>query len=120
MVKALSAIRHGNLKGMQKFILLTALGGITFLSIQAYEYHHLLFVEGLRLRNSLFCSTFFAATSFHGAHVFAGVIYLLVIYWRSTKGDFSANNYTRVEVAGLYWHFVDIVWIFLFPLLYLV
>ena len=119
MVKALSAVRHGNIKGLQKFLLLTALGGALFLSIQAYEYHHLLFVEGLRLRNSLFCATFFSLTSFHGAHVLSGVIYLLVICWRSTKGDFSASNNHRVEVAGLYWHFVDLVWILVFTFVYL-
>jgi cytochrome c oxidase subunit III len=120
MVKALSAIRHGNVKGLQKFLLLTALGGITFLSIQAYEYHHLLFGEGLRLRNNLFCATFFSLTSFHGAHVFAGVIYLLITWWRSTKGDFTAEHNHRVEVAGLYWHFVDLVWILVFTFVYLV
>ena|SRR5438132_620779 len=119
MVKALSAIRHGNVKGLQKFLLLTALGGITFLSIQAYEYHHLLFGEGLRLRNNLFCATFFSLTSFHGMHVFAGVIYLLITCWRSTRGDFSASHYHRVEVAGLYWHFVDLVWILVFTFVYL-
>jgi len=119
MVKALSAIRHGNVKGLQKFLLLTALGGITFLSIQAYEYHHLLFVDGLRLRNSLFCATFFSLTSFHGAHVLAGVIYLLVMYWRSTKGDFSEAHHHRIEIAGLYWHFVDLVWILVFTFVYL-
>src|ERR1700690_2027098 len=106
MVKALSAIRHGNVKGLQKFLFLTALGGAMFLSIQAYEYHHLLFVENLRLRNSLFCATFFSLTGFHGAHVLAGVIYLLVIAWRSTKANFSASRKFRVEVAWLYWHFV--------------
>jgi heme/copper-type cytochrome/quinol oxidase subunit 3 len=120
MVKALSAIRHGDLKGLQKFLFFTALGGITFLSIQAYEYHHLLFVENLRLKSSLFCATFFSLTSFHGAHVFCGVIYLLVILWRSTKGDFSAVRNHRVEVAGLYWHFVDLVWILVFTFVYLV
>ncbi len=119
MVKALSAIRHGNVKGLQKFLLLTALGGILFLSIQAYEYHHLLFVEGLRLRNNLFCATFFSLTSFHGAHVFGGVIYLLTTFWRSTKGDFTAERFHRVEVAGLYWHFVDLVWILVFTFVYL-
>ncbi len=119
MVKALSAIRHGDVKGLQKFLLLTALGGITFLSIQAYEYHHLLVVEGLRLRHNLFCATFFSLTSFHGAHVLAGVIYLLTIFWRSTRGDFSATNHHRVEVAGLYWHFVDLVWILVFTFVYL-
>jgi heme/copper-type cytochrome/quinol oxidase subunit 3 len=119
MVKALSAIRHGNLKGLQKFLLLTALGGIVFLSIQAYEYHHLLFTEGLRLRQSLFCATFFSLTTFHGMHVLCGVIYILTIAWRSTQGDFSAANNHRVEVLGLYWHFVDLVWILVFTFVYL-
>ena len=119
MVKALSAIRHGSVRGLQKFLLLTALGGVTFLSIQAYEYHHLMFVEGLRLRNNLFCATFFSLTSFHGAHVLAGVIYLLATFWRSTKGGFSASHNHRVEVAGLYWHFVDLVWILVFTFVYL-
>jgi cytochrome c oxidase subunit 3 len=119
MVKALSAIRHGNVKGLQKFLLLTALGGITFLSIQAYEYHHLLFVDGLRLRTSLFCATFFALTSFHGMHVLSGVIYILVTFWRSTQGDFTAEKNYRVEVLGLYWHFVDLVWILVFTFVYL-
>lgn len=119
MVKGLSAIRHGDVKGLQRWLLLTALGGAIFLSIQAYEYHHLLSVEGLRLRQNLFCATFFSLTGFHGAHVLGGVIYLLITWWRSTKGDFSEANYTRVEVAGLYWHFVDLVWILVFTFVYL-
>src|SRR5882672_2532280 len=119
MVKALSAVRRGDLKGLRKFLLFTALGGAIFLSIQAYEYHHLLSVDGLRLSNNLFCATFFSLTSFHGAHVLSGVIYLLVIAWRSTKGDFTAERNHRVEVAGLYWHFVDLVWILVFTFVYL-
>jgi cytochrome c oxidase subunit III len=59
-------------------------------------------------------------TSFHGAHVLCGVIYLLIIRWRAAKGDFTPENYTRVEVAGLYWHFVDLVWILVFTFVYLV
>src|SRR5437016_1472174 len=66
MVKALSAIRRGDLSGLRKFLLFTALGGATFLSIQAYEYHHLIFGEGLSLRHNLFCATFFSLTGFHG------------------------------------------------------
>ncbi len=119
MVKALSAIRHGDLKGMQKFLLLTALGGAIFLSIQAYEYHHLLGEGGLSLRNNLFCATFFSLTSFHGMHVLGGVIYLLIIFWRSTKGEFTIQNHHRVEIVGLYWHFVDLVWILVFTFVYL-
>jgi cytochrome c oxidase subunit III len=119
MVKGLSAIRQGDVKKLQKFLLLTSLGGTIFLSIQAYEYHHLLGVQGLHLRDNLFTATFFSLTSFHGAHVLSGVVYLLIICWRSTKGDFSSTNYTRVEVAGLYWHFVDLVWILVFTFVYL-
>ncbi len=120
MVKALSAIKAGDVKGLQKFLLFTALGGALFLSIQVYEYHHLLVLEGLRLRKNLFCATFFSLTSFHGMHVLAGVIYLMIIRWRAGKGDFSPQNYHRVEVAGLYWHFVDLVWILVFTFVYLV
>jgi cytochrome c oxidase subunit 3 len=119
MVKALSAIRHGDVKGLRKFLLFTALGGALFLSIQAYEYHHLIAIEGMLMKNSLFCATFFALTSFHGAHVLSGVIYLLVIRWLAGKGDFTATNNHRVEVAGLYWHFVDLVWILVFTFVYL-
>jgi len=119
MVKALSGIRHGDLKKLQKFLLLTALGGATFLGIQAFEWTRLIGPDGLRLRNNLFCATFFSLTGFHGFHVFCGVIYLLVIYFRSRMGDFSAERYQRVEVAGLYWHFVDLVWILVFTFVYL-
>ncbi len=119
MVQALSAVRHGNIKGLQKWLLLTILGGVLFLSIQAYEYHHLLGIEKLALRNNLFCATFFAVTSFHGAHVLAGVIYLSVILWQASRGIYTAENNTRVEVAGLYWHFVDLVWILVFTFVYL-
>lgn len=119
MVKALSAIRRGDVDGLRKFLLYTGLGGALFLGIQAYEYHHLIGVEGLKLHNNLFCATFFALTSFHGLHVLAGVIYLFIIRWRAGKGDFTAEQNTRVEVAGLYWHFVDLVWILVFTFVYL-
>lgn len=120
MVKALSAVKHGNIEGLKKFLLMTAAGGACFLGIQVYEYHHLIAVEGMTLRKDLFSSTFFSITSFHGAHVFAGVVYLLVIYFQSLKGIYSAKNYMRVEVAGLYWHFVDLVWILVFTFVYLI
>lgn len=120
MVKALSAVRHGDNAKLQKFLLLTALGGATFLGIQVYEYHHLIAIQGLSLRKDLFCATFFSLTSFHGAHVLAGVIYLMVIYFQARCGIYTATNYTRVEVAGLYWHFVDLVWILVFTFVYLI
>src|SRR5437762_987948 len=120
MVKALSAIRHGNQAGLQKYLLGTILGGITFLSIQAYEWTHLIKNEGLALRKDLFSATFFTITGFHGFHVTCGVIYLGVILALARRGHFSAENNHRVEVAGLYWHFVDLVWILVFTFVYLV
>ncbi len=120
MVKALSAIERGDQKGLQKFLLFTILGGLCFLGIQVYEYHHLIVLEGLSLRKDLFCATFFSLTSFHGMHVLGGVIYLTVIRELAKRGAYSASNYHRVEIAGLYWHFVDLVWILVFTFVYLV
>ena len=120
MVKALSAIRHGNQKGLQNYLLATAGGGLIFLSIQAYEWTRLIGHDGLSLRKDLFCATFFSLTGFHGFHVFSGVVYLLTIWVRARMGDFTAQNNHRVEVAGLYWHFVDLVWILVFTFVYLI
>jgi cytochrome c oxidase subunit 3 len=120
MVKALSAVRHGDLRGLQKYLLGTILGGATFVSIQAVEWTRLITHDGLSLRKDLFSATFFAITGFHGLHVTCGVIYLLVILAQARKGIYTAQNYQRVEVAGLYWHFVDLVWILVFTFVYLV
>lgn len=124
MVKGLSAIKHGNSKGMRNFLLLTILGGLTFLGLQAFEWTHLIH-EGLGLSsnpfgNYLFGTTFFAITGFHGAHVTGGVIYLSVIVINGLRGKYSARNFNGVEIAGLYWHFVDLVWILVFTFVYLI
>jgi cytochrome c oxidase subunit 3 len=120
MVKALSAVRHGNQKAFQNYLLGTIAGGITFLSVQAYEWTHLIKNEGLALRKDLFSATFFTITGFHGFHVTCGVIYLFVIWMQARKGIYTAENNHRVEIAGLYWHFVDLVWILVFTFVYLV
>jgi heme/copper-type cytochrome/quinol oxidase subunit 3 len=124
MVKGLSAIKHNNPKGMRNFLLLTILGGVLFLGLQAYEWRHLIH-EGLTLKsnpfgNYLFGTTFFAITGFHGAHVTGGVIYLAVIVINGLRGKYSSQNYNGVEIAGLYWHFVDLVWILVFTFIYLI
>ena len=123
MVKALSAIRQGNVKGMRNFLLLTILGGVVFLGCQAYEWTHLIHA-GLGLGsnpfgNYLFGTTFFAITGFHGAHVTGGVIYLTCIMIQGIRGKYSADNCHKVEILGLYWHFVDLVWIMVFTFVYL-
>jgi heme/copper-type cytochrome/quinol oxidase subunit 3 len=124
MVKGLSAIRHGNRKGMVKFLLLTILGGVAFLGLQAYEWTHLI-GEGLTLSSNpfgsyLFGTTFFTITGFHGAHVTGGVIYLSVIVINGLRGKYSAEKFQHVEIAGLYWHFVDLIWILVFTFVYLI
>ncbi len=123
MVKGLDAIKRGDRNGLVKFLLLTMLGGIIFLGMQAYEWTHLIH-EGLGLTQnkwgaSLFGTTFFLITGFHGMHVTGGVIYLGAIAWRGSRGIYSANNWNEVEIVGLYWHFVDLVWILVFTFVYL-
>jgi heme/copper-type cytochrome/quinol oxidase subunit 3 len=115
MVKALSAVRHGDRGAFRLWLAATALGGAFFLGCQAYEWTHLI-DHGLSLA-TLFGATFFVLTGFHGAHVTSGVIYLLVIL--SLSGRFDADNNNPVELVGLYWHFVDLVWILIFTFVYL-
>ena len=86
---------------------------------------NLIFHEGLGFTSnpygaSLFGTTFFIITGFHGMHVTGGVIYLLCIWLRGMSGAYSATNYNPVEIAGLYWHFVDLVWIMVFTFVYLI
>lgn len=120
MVKALSAIKHGNVGGLKKYLIGTILGGMTFLSIQAVEWTRLISHDGLSLRKDLFSATFFAITGFHGFHVTCGVIYLITILMQAQRGAYSAQEHHRVEIAGLYWHFVDLVWILVFTFVYLI
>src|SRR5881409_2180128 len=125
MVKALSAIRHGSRKGLLGFLAGTMLGGSIFLVIQAYEWTHLIH-EGMSIQanpwgiNSLFGATFFILTGFHGCHVLSGVIYLLCIFIRASQGAYTPETYSSVEIAGLYWHFVDLIWILVFTFVYLI
>jgi heme/copper-type cytochrome/quinol oxidase subunit 3 len=95
------------------------LGGTAFLGIQAYEWTHLI-REGLTAQRSLFGATFFALTGFHGCHVLSGVIYLGFILSAAFRGRYSASHWTSVEVVGLYWHFVDLIWILVFTFVYLI
>jgi cytochrome c oxidase subunit III len=128
MVKALSAIQRGDQAGLRKFLLLTILGGAIFLGLQAYEWTHLISspphgkgvgVSGNPYGAAQFGTTFFVLTGFHGMHVTGGVIYLLTLFIRSLFGKYSAAHYHPIEIAGLYWHFVDLVWILIFTFVYL-
>jgi len=123
MVKSLEAIKQRNPGRMRLFLLLTILGGATFLGLQAYEWTKLI-NEGLKIYGnpwgaSLFGTTFFIITGFHGAHVTGGVIYLSTILAVVSRSRDTERNYMLTEIAGLYWHFVDLVWIMVFTFIYL-
>jgi heme/copper-type cytochrome/quinol oxidase subunit 3 len=128
MVKALSAIQRGDQAGLKKFLALTILGGCVFLGLQAYEWTHLIADQGMGVGSPpkqfpgatpLFSTTFFVLTGFHGMHVTGGVIYLLSILVRALMGKYTVEQAYLVEIAGLYWHFVDLVWILIFTFVYL-
>jgi heme/copper-type cytochrome/quinol oxidase subunit 3 len=119
MVLALAAIQKGDLRRMRIWLLCTSILGIVFLSGQAFEFTEF-YREGLHLDTNLFGTTFFVLTGFHGAHVTVGVLILMSLVAASWKGVLTEEHSLQVEIAGLYWHFVDIVWIIIFTLVYLV
>lgn len=126
MVEALAAIERGDQKRLRLFLVGTMLLGIAFLSFQAYEFYHLYFEEGLTFIsapdgvNRLYGPTFFIQTGTHGAHVTAGVLAVAYTAAKAFKGGFTKEHHETVELVGLYWHFVDVVWIFLFTIVYLI
>ena len=120
MVESLSGVQSGNMGKMRGFLALTVLGGLVFLGCQAYEWNHLIRGEGLTIKNSLFEATFFILTGFHGCHVFGGVCYLSTVLLGSLGKPASFHEAKLVEIAGLYWHFVDLVWILIFTFVYLI
>ena len=134
MVMAVRAAQLGRTKGIVLFLILTLLLGGVFLGVKAYEWnekfqeHHIpgpsFHLEGLapdqQGHAQLFFSLYFAMTGLHALHMVIGAGLLGVLIWQARKGRFSAEYMTPVDLTGLYWHFVDIIWIFLFPLLYLI
>ena len=119
MVLALASVQRGSRKGTLTWLLMTAGLGLVFLGFQAYEFTHF-YHEGLTLSTNLFGSSFFILTGFHGAHVTIGVIWLLILWLQTLAGRIGPADALKVEIAGLYWHFVDIVWIVIFTLIYLI
>ncbi len=116
MHKGQDAIKKNNVSGLQFWFALTAIMGAIFLAGQLYEYFHL----GFGLTTNLFASSFYVLTGFHGLHVTFGLILILAALWRSRQPNhYSSTSHFGVEAAELYWHFVDVVWIILFTLVYL-
>ena len=119
VVLALQAIMNGDRRKLKLFLAATLALGATFLGVQIFEYTQLLH-EGFTPSGSLFGGGFYTVTGFHGFHVFIGLLWCAGLLVASLRERFSATNYMRIEIFGLYWHFVDVVWIILFTIIYLI
>jgi cytochrome c oxidase subunit 3 len=119
VVLAIASIQRGSKRGLIVWLGVVALLGAGFIGIQATEYYGLYNEHSFTLSSSIFGSTFFTLTGFHGLHVIIGILWCLGVLVRALRGGFSMKNYQAVELFGLYWHFVDVVWIILFTLIYL-
>ena len=119
MVLALAAIQRGDSRRLRVWLLATALLGATFISGQVYEFTSFI-REGLTIKTNLFGSSFFVLTGFHGVHVTLGIVMLLSLWNLSLRGKLPQEKAEVVEIAGLYWHFVDVVWIVIFTVVYLI
>lgn len=116
VVRAVHAIRNGNRSQCEDMLILTAALGLVFLVVKAFEYGGK-FGEGIGPDTNVMYGCYFLMTGFHGLHVLIGVIVLVVVAFFGSK--FDAQHYAHVECTALYWHLVDVIWIFLFPIVYL-
>jgi cytochrome c oxidase subunit 3/cytochrome o ubiquinol oxidase subunit 3 len=119
MVLALAAIQRGDVARSRVWLLATALLGMTFIGGQVYEFTSF-FREGLSLTTNVFGTSFYVLTGFHGTHVAIGIVMLLTLVSLSMAGRLGPERAEAVELVGLYWHFVDIVWIVIFTVVYLI
>ena len=118
------ALQQGDRKGAKLALILTVILGAIFTAVQVYEYHHIIthqyFFSEAAANSGLYGSTFFMATGFHGFHVLIGTIFLAVCLIRLMNGAFTPQKHFGFEAAAWYWHFVDVVWLFLFAFVYVV
>jgi heme/copper-type cytochrome/quinol oxidase subunit 3 len=119
MVLALSGIQRGDHRRARTWILVTALLGLVFVSGQVYEFTAF-YNEGFGFTTNLQSSAFYVLTGFHGVHVTVGILLLLSLYVMSLRGHLPTEKSETVEIVGLYWHFVDVVWILIFTVVYLI
>ena len=119
MALAVNAIQKGNLKNMRWSLLTTIFFGCIFLGCQVYEFRNFVYESHLTITNSILGTTFFTLTGTHGLHVLIGVIWLSGMLLYSFTGRLTEKQAIDVESMGLYWHFVDIVWIVIFTAVYL-
>lgn len=119
MVKAFAAVQDGDQAGLRKWLVATVLIGATFVGVQIFEYMKLV-EHGFVPAEGLYGSTFYTMTGFHGFHVTIGVICMTFVTIKAFQGKYTTTDHRGVEVIGLYWHFVDLVWIILFTIVYLI
>jgi len=119
LVLGLDGIRAGNQRRLVILLVVTAILGGMFLGGQAIEYTHLIRDEGYGFGDP-FGTAFFILTGLHGLHVLVGVVWGLAVAGRAGKGAYTPRNYTTVDMFGNYWHFVDLVWILIFTIVYLI
>ena len=118
VVLALYGAQKGNRKMLVGWLSMTVLCGLFFIGMQVYEFTHF-YHKGMGYGTNLFSSTFYTLTGFHGSHVTVGVIWLSTLLYRGIKGKLPQEKALNLEIAALYWHFVDVVWIVIFPVVYL-
>jgi heme/copper-type cytochrome/quinol oxidase subunit 3 len=119
MVLALAAIQVNDIPKYMRYIAITMGCGFIFLIIKAYEYNHK-WHEGITLSSNVFGSFYYTLTGLHALHVIGGIVLMAYLLWAGARGHFTPANHDRVECGGLYWHLVDLVWVILFPILYLI
>lgn len=120
MVLALAAVQKGDNRGTRVWLAATSLLGAIFVGGQVFEFSGFYHNDGLGLTTNMFGTTFYTLTGFHGLHVTIGVIMLISLLLLSLRGNVTKRDAINVEIIGLYWHFVDIVWIIIFTLVYLI
>lgn len=123
LLRAHTAVKRENRQQFSTFMVLTILAGVAFLLLQGYEWSHLLH-QGMTVSNNpwgapLFGATFYTLTGFHGLHVLVGVLYLLTVLFKGQRKEKLSTYDESVSMLGIYWHFVDVVWVFVFTSVYL-
>jgi heme/copper-type cytochrome/quinol oxidase subunit 3 len=119
MVLAHSALTRNDIRRSRVWLMATALLGATFISGQVYEFTAF-YREGLGYTTNIFSSSFYTLTGFHGVHVSIGILMLLSLFVQSLRGRLTEAHAEKVEIVGLYWHFVDVVWVVIFAVVYLI
>jgi heme/copper-type cytochrome/quinol oxidase subunit 3 len=118
VVMALNGALRGDRRALLVWLSATVLAGLSFVGMQIYEFSHFVH-EGLTIKTNLFGATFYTLTGFHGTHVSIGVLWLATLLILAFRGKITPEKAVNLEIAALYWHFVDVVWVVIFPVVYL-